>query len=119
MSIYDGIDDIIDSALGLSDIGSRSPHYNYKKSCLRLSQGPPSGVKAYNPKRPRSLRPGPFWIRWGYCSVLNTRPASISRRASFSMSASMRWAQRNHLVRTLKAPLRLRQAAVRLSLVSS
>lgn len=43
MSIYEGIDDIIDSALGLSDIGSRSPHYNHKRSCLRLSTGPPSG----------------------------------------------------------------------------
>ena len=46
MSICDGIDDIIDNAFGVADIGSSSPHYQHKRSCLRLSKGCPTGFDA-------------------------------------------------------------------------
>jgi len=46
ISIYEGIDDIIDDALGLLDIG-KSPHYSHKKSALILSKSTPPGFDAF------------------------------------------------------------------------
>jgi hypothetical protein len=46
MSICDGLDDIIDNAFDVADIGASSPHYQHKSSCLRLSKGRPKAFDA-------------------------------------------------------------------------
>jgi hypothetical protein len=42
-SILDGVDDLVDELLGVTDIGSSAPHYQHKTSCLKFSEGKPPG----------------------------------------------------------------------------
>src|SRR2546427_8278340 len=49
-SILDGVDDIINRALGLKCIGEkhigRAPHYQHRQSCLKFSKEPMSDLDA-------------------------------------------------------------------------
>lgn len=46
-SMLAGVDDFVDQFLGLEDVGTTSPHYRHKTSCLRLSRdtGPIDGPR--------------------------------------------------------------------------
>jgi len=40
--VFDGVDDLIDGALGVTSVGSSSPHYKYRTAALRLGSRPAS-----------------------------------------------------------------------------
>lgn len=43
MSILDGVNEVVDRELRITDIGSSNPHYRLLTACRRCSEGPPPG----------------------------------------------------------------------------
>jgi len=99
MSILAGVDEIIDRHLRVTSIGSSSPHYKHKTSCIRLSGAPIAGFSASDlveqmlekvesnwAESPRREYPGPSIENWRWkknldISSRNTSPETKLEKA--------------------------------------
>ncbi len=110
-SILDGVDDLVDELLDVTDIGTSAPHYQHKTSCLKFSKGKPAGFSCVDlltqihdrintnweeSKRLHANRPSSK--NWQLCRHLNTSeenksPEVLLERAIVASQTERWWNQ--------------------------